>query len=264
MASFGRMGPVGGVMPSPERCVAPPDLKYVFFGCDDTLYQNDFKTSDRISKRIGAFAGELGVGSDRLRRLEAEWGGPLQALLIECLMPRDMIEEYFESVYAVDLKEVAPDPTLKKVVEHCRSAADRYVFTASPREHAERCLKRLGLRGLFNSIVDVRCCELNTKHASRSFDRAMLAAGCGDGRECVLVDDDVRNIAQAKLEGFTTILVGVVDRKTGDRRRCDDADYHVASVHDLPRALPTLFPPHFPPIDRPKPAPPDPYPRLEG
>ena len=84
-----------------------------------------------------------------------------------------------EGVYAVDLKEVAPDPTLKKVVEHCRSAADRYVFTASPREHAERCLKRLGLRGLFNSIVDVRCCELNTKHASRSFDRAMLAAGCG-------------------------------------------------------------------------------------
>lgn len=79
----------------------------------------------------------------------------------------------------------------------------------------------------------------------------------------MLLDDSVRNIKQAKKLGWTTVLVGVVERDTGKLFTCAEADHHIASVHELPRVMPSLFPKYFGPVEKPE-KPHDPYPRLEG
>ena len=33
----------------------PPDPKFIFFDCDDTLYRNDWKTGDRLTQKIAAY-----------------------------------------------------------------------------------------------------------------------------------------------------------------------------------------------------------------
>ncbi|KAK7233900.1 pyrimidine nucleotidase [Aureococcus anophagefferens] len=69
----------------------------------------------------------------------------------------------------------------------------------------------------------------------------MVAAGTADHAECVLFGDSVKNIRMAKELGWTTVLVGLTARDTGDRIACAEADYHVASLHDIPAVLPGLF-----------------------
>ena len=46
----------------------------------------------------------------------------------------------------------------------------RYIFTASVRHHAERCLKALGIEDLFQDIIDVKACSLATKHSTDAFE----------------------------------------------------------------------------------------------
>ena len=73
-------------------------------------------------------------------------------------------------------------------VEHCGEQRHRYVFTASVAEHAERCLKKIGIPlDAFYNIVDTRTCRLETKHSWQAFDCAMVAAGTADHAECVLM-----------------------------------------------------------------------------
>ncbi|KAH8068502.1 nucleotidase [Aureococcus anophagefferens] len=70
----------------------------------------------------------------------------------------------------------------------------------------------------------------------------MVAAGTADHAECVLFDDREEH-PHGEGAGWTTVLVGLTARDTGDRIACAEADYHVASLHDIPAVLPGLFPP---------------------
>ena len=243
---------------------AMPTMKYLFFDCDDCLYQNGWKTADKITAKIAAYCSdELGVDKRRAYELYKAHGTCLKGLLVECLMPRDMIDEFLETVHDIDYDDVERDDALRDIVEHCGEQRHRYVFTASVAEHAERCLKKIGIPlDAFYNIVDTRTCRLETKHSWQAFDCAMVAAGTADHAECVLFDDSVKNIRMAKELGWTTVLVGLTARDTGDRIACAEADYHVASLHDIPAVLPGLFPPGYEPP--PRPVKPTPYPRLAG
>ncbi|KAH8048441.1 nucleotidase [Aureococcus anophagefferens] len=215
-----------------------PTMKYLFFDCDDCLYQNGWKTADKITAKIAAYCSdELGVDKRRAYELYKAHGTCLKGLL--------------------------RDDALRDIVEHCGEQRHRYVFTASVAEHAERCLKKIGIPlDAFYNVVDTRTCRLETKHSWQAFDCAMVAAGTADHAECVLFDDSVKNIRMAKELGWTTVLVGLTARDTGDRIACAEADYHVASLHDIPAVLPGLFPPGYKPP--PRPVKPTPYPRLAG
>ena len=140
----------------------------------------------------------------------------------------------------------------------CPGQAERFVFTASTKEHATRCLARvLGdaalVGALFGGLVDTRSCGLATKHAPASFEAAMAAAGvprdpatgvftAAAVARCVLLDDSVRNIQRAKAMGWRTVLVGKVERDSGAALPTPpEADFHVATLHELPAVMPELF-----------------------
>lgn len=231
---------------------APPDLKFIFFDCDDTLYRNDWKTGDRLTQKIAQYTeAELGVDGAKAYELYKTHGTCLKGLLAEGLLPRERIEEYLAAVHDVDLCDIGPDPAMREIVVACKTKADRFVFTASISQHAKRCLDRVGVADLFSLVIDTRTCDLETKHSTVAFQKAMAAAGATDAKACMLIDDSVKNIRTAKGLGWTTVLIGKSERDTGAPITCAEADHHLDTVYDLPAALPHLFPSLSPPYPRP-------------
>ena len=230
----------------------PPDPRFIFFDCDDTLYRNDWKTGDRLTQKIAQYTeSELGVDGAKAYELYKAHGTCLKGLLAEGLLPRERIEEYLAAVHDVSLEEIDEDPAMRSIVEACRTKADRFVFTASISEHAKRCLERVGVDDLFTCIIDTRTCDLETKHSAEAFEKAMKAANASDPAACMLIDDSVKNIRTAKTLGWTTVLIGKQERDTGHTFECPEADYHIDDVYDLPSVMPHLFPSLKPPYPRP-------------
>ena len=118
----------------------------------------------------------------------------------------------------------------------------RYVFTASVKHHAERCLKALGIEDLFVDIIDVKACDLQTKHSPVAFQRAMEIANVDDPEACVFLDDSMKNIAAARSIGWRSILVGRVSRDTKQPITTEHAESEIHRIHDFSMVLPELFP----------------------
>ena len=71
----------------------PPDPKFIFFDCDDTLYRNDWKTGDRLTQKIAQYTeSELGVDGAKAYELYKAHGTCLKGLLAEGLLPRERID----------------------------------------------------------------------------------------------------------------------------------------------------------------------------
>ena len=169
-------------------------------------------------------------------------------------------------VHDIDYSDIAADPKLATILAGL--TVPTWVFTASTREHAERCLQRIGIADLpWVGIVDTRTCKLETKHSPSSFDAAMAAAGVSNPAGCLLCDDSVKNIKAAKAHGWRTVLVGTNDRDSGLPITCEvrrwphacrtrrvlpaspqnpdlcaqAADVIIPSLHSLPEVAPELF-----------------------
>ena len=111
-------------------------------------------------------------------------------------------------------------------------------------DHAEKCLKAIGIADLFDGIIDTKTCGFETKHSKKSFQAALEFANLKeeDSAGCVLFDDSVKNIAQAKAMGWRGVLVGMVGRDDGERVACDDCEAAVERIEDIRSVMPEIFP----------------------
>ena len=168
----------------------------------------------------------------------------LKRLIAEGILKnKDEIEKFLHAAHDIDYSDICVDNTLRDIIERIKPDVQRYIFTASTREHALRCLARVGIEDLFpeTKIIGTRTCKLETKHAESSFRAAMEFAGASDPHSCLLMDDSVKNIQRAKKLGWRTVLVGKFHRDTGKPITCDAADVHINSLDELEEALPELF-----------------------
>eukprot|EP00327_Prymnesium_parvum_P006197 CAMPEP_0182814756 /NCGR_PEP_ID=MMETSP0006_2-20121128/10025_1 /TAXON_ID=97485 /ORGANISM="Prymnesium parvum, Strain Texoma1" /LENGTH=225 /DNA_ID=CAMNT_0024940905 /DNA_START=214 /DNA_END=891 /DNA_ORIENTATION=+ len=224
--------------------MAPPTIPHtVFLDCDDTLYQNQWATAEKITKSIAACTAKLGVSPEKAYELYKTHGTCLKGLLKEGLLEKEKgVDEFLHQAHQIDYSDIAPDPELAAILKRITKPRI-WVFTASTREHALRCMERLGLADLpIQGIIDTRTCDLETKHSPHSFEAAMRAAGVDDAAGCLLCDDSVKNIEAAKRMGWRTVLVGNVDRESREQVVTPAAaDVHIASLHSLPAEMPELF-----------------------
>ncbi|KAJ8613431.1 hypothetical protein CTAYLR_002307 [Chrysophaeum taylorii] len=210
------------------------DVSTVFIDCDDCLYQNNWKTARKITASIAAYTEKLGVGRERAYSLYKKWGTCLKGLLEEGIIDQAGVEDFLIKVHEIDYSDIGRDARLRGVLRNVLSLKPTWVFTASAREHAQRCLDAVGIADLpWRGIIDTRDCDLETKHAASSFDAAMRIAGATDPETCLFADDSKKNVVAAKQKGWKTVLVGFYDRDTGDRIHCPEADAHISSLHDL-------------------------------
>jgi len=152
------------------------------------------------------------------------------------------IDAYLRDVHDLPIHEhLKLDNELRDMILKIDPSIPKYIFTASVREHAERCLKALGIEDLFVDIIDVKSCNLNTKHARESFEAAMRIAGVTDPEGCIFLDDSTTNIKAARSVGWRSFLVGTVGRDCGKTITSEHAEQELNRIHDLPEILPEIF-----------------------
>jgi len=172
-------------------------------------------------------------------------GTTLCGLVREGHLKEDQVDEFLAQVHDVHL-DISPDPQLREML--LSLPRRRWVFTAATREHAERCLEKLGIQDLFLGIVACSSPEMIrkvgyvSKHDPRCFHAAMEFAGMprDQANACVLLDDSVRNLKTARAVGWRAVLVGLHARD-GSAISCPEADVAVNTLHEIPMAVPGLF-----------------------
>ena len=93
-----------------------------------------------------------------------------------------------------------------------------------------------------SSVEMLSRCGYVTKPHPRCFQAAMDMAGVKDPHTCIFFDDSPKNVAAAKLVGWTAVLVGLTGRK-GEHVQCPEADSRIAHIRDMPMAVPEWFGP---------------------
>ena len=253
-----------------EKMADGAGVTHVFFDCDDCCYQNAWSTAAKITTAIAEYTeSRLGVDAAKSYELYKKHGTCLKGLLVEGIIDNAGVEDFLVKVHDISYDDIAEDPRLRAMVLDLKPELNRYVFTASTKEHAMRCLTRVGIHDCFPlGVVDTRVSDLESKHSTHAFLAAMQFAGLPlqlppsgpDGAagvladddairaaapcagRCLLLDDSVKNIITAKRMGWVTVLVGKVERDSGlPLPTPPEADHHLSSLHDLPSVLPSLF-----------------------
>lgn len=230
--------------------MVPQPIECVFFDCDDSLYRNDWATAAKLNAKFGAYCSEkLGVSPERMMELFRTHGTTLCGLVKEKHIDDASVDDFLAQVHDISLDDIPEDPKMREMLQ--RVAHKSWVFTAATREHAVRCLKRIGLEDLFGDRI-IACSSKEminkvgyvSKHDPRCFYEAMRIAGVPLERAsgCVLLDDSASNIRTANKVGWQSVLVGRLT-KTGQPVNCAEADKVVDTLYDLEDVFPELFQP---------------------
>ena len=80
------------------------------------------------------------------------------------------------------------------------------VFTNADQAHAFRVLSALGVEQHFDVVVDLYATNFINKPRPGAFD-VLFRVLAAEPQECVLIDDQVRNLQMAQSLGMATVLV---------------------------------------------------------
>jgi putative hydrolase of the HAD superfamily len=183
-------------------------IRAILFDLDDTLYPRSAGVMIKIRERILAYMRsrlELSAEeADELRRRYLhEYGTTMRGLQIHHHIEAD---DYLDFVHDVPLHDyIRPNPALDRALASLPQ--QKVVFTNASREHALRVLDVLGVTHHFDRIVDVRDVGFESKPRPAAYRRVCEMLDLRP-EECVLVEDNVRNLRPAKELGMTTVLVG--------------------------------------------------------
>ena len=221
-----------------------PKPEVIFFDCDDCLYFDNWKTASLLTKKINEWCTAHGLESGYAYELYKQYGTALRGLLAEGHLndSEEAIDEYLRYVHDIPIHDlIGKDKALREMILSLDPSIPRYIFTASVRDHALRCITALGIEDLFVDIIDCKRCGLETKHSHHSFKVAMGVAGVSNPEACLFVDDSTKNIHAAREIGWRSILVGKIGRDHGNVVSSEHAEFEVDRIHDLPSAFPEIF-----------------------
>ncbi|KAG7355924.1 NUDIX family hydrolase [Nitzschia inconspicua] len=229
-----------------DRYNLRPKPKVIFFDCDDCLYFDNWKTAKKLTAKIEQWCVEkLGLPKGKAYELYKEHGTALRGLLAEGHIDDspESIDGFLRDVHDIPIHDlIKPDKKLREILLRMNPTIPKFIFTASVSHHAIRCLKALGIEDLFeDTVIDVKECDLETKHSRHSFQVAMDIAQVDDPEACVFLDDSVTNIRAAREIGWRSVLVGKVGRDCGKPIFSENAELEVERIYDIVEALPELF-----------------------
>jgi putative hydrolase of the HAD superfamily len=183
-------------------------IRAILFDLDDTLYPRSAGVMGQIREMILRYMRTrldlTPEEADALRRHYLHtYGTTMRGLQIHHQIEPN---EYLDFVHDIPLHEyIRPNPALDAALASLPQ--QKAVFTNASREHAERVLDVLGVRHHFDHIVDVRDVDFESKPRLAAYRRACELLQLRP-EECMLVEDNVRNLVPAKELGMVTVLVG--------------------------------------------------------
>lgn len=186
------------------------DLRHVdtwLFDLDNTLYPAESGFMAEIVVRMTDFVEKVtGLPRDEAFRLQkaylAEHGLTLKGMMLNHgVDPAD-----FHAIFHdMSLEALAHDPDLLAALE--RLPGRRLIFTNADEVHAERVLKHLGLRDLFDDVFHIASFDFAPKPDPLGFQR-MIDAHSLDPQATSFFEDSEKNLKPAADLGMTTVLVG--------------------------------------------------------
>lgn len=198
---------------------------------DGTVYPQNNGIWEEIAARMEQFMHEeLNLPSADIPSLRQEYyqqyGTTLSGLRHNYRVNE---EEYLKYVHDIPLHQyLSPDNKLRNTLINL--SLRKWIFTNSDKAHAERVLNALGIRDLFEGILDVTHFNYLNKPNERVYQLALEAIGNPQPDTCVFVDDSPKNLFPAKQLGMTTILIGNTSQN-------GVADHHIDSIYDLTKVL---------------------------
>jgi len=207
-------------------------IRTILFDLDDTLYPRQAGIMGQIRALILRYIQtrlDLSITeADDLRSHYLEiYGTTMRGLQVNYHIDPD---EYLRYVHDIPLNEyLRPNPRLDGVLASLPQ--EKIIFTNASREHAEAVLAVLGIRRHFAQIVDVRDMDYESKPQPTAYRRICELLNV-QPNECLLVEDNVRNLQPAKLLGMTTVLVGDVSHRLD---QC--VDYAIPCIEDMGQVL---------------------------
>ena len=212
-------------------------IRAILFDLDETLYPRGSGVMEQIRSLMLRYLRErfnlAPEEADALRRhYFLTYGTTMRGLQLNHQIDAD---EFLHFVHDIPLhKYIRPNPGLDAVLASIPQ--QKIVFTNASREHAERVLDLLGVRPHFERIVDV--CDMNyeSKPQPSAYRRICEMLGV-QPQECVLVEDNVRNLQPAKALGMVTVLV---DGNDPD----DSAGFNIGRIEEIEDVLDALSAPH--------------------
>jgi putative hydrolase of the HAD superfamily len=210
----------------------PKPLKYILFDLDETLYPTRSGLMAGIGRLMGRYMEErLGMSPTEVPTLREHYyrtyGTTMRGLQIHHGIDP---EDYLAYVHKIPLEDyIGPNDELDRVLAEIE--AEKVVFTNASKEHAHRVLKILGIERHFNRIIDVRALDYMSKPNPEAYQRALEILGV-EGDECLIIDDNVRNLAPAKELGMITVLVS--NERTASRQdQSKDVDFIIGEVSEI-------------------------------
>jgi putative hydrolase of the HAD superfamily len=183
-------------------------MKAVLFDLDNTLYPEECDLFSLIDVRINRYMEEIvaidPTDVDELRRRYwHDYGATLQGLVRHHAIDP---EDYLDYVHAVDVSSrISLDPELRHTLKTL--GLPSYVFTNGSRCHVDRVVTALGLDGIFTDIFDIRIADYQPKPNPDPY-RQVLQELALPGDQCIMVEDQLKNLQTAKQFGMKTVLVG--------------------------------------------------------
>ncbi len=207
-------------------------IRTILFDLDETLYPRQAGVMEQIGilmlrylrTRLNLSPAE----ADALRRHYFQtYGTTMRGLQINHQIDAD---EFLHYVHDIPLHEyLQPNPSLDAVLASIPQ--EKVVFTNASREHAERVLHLLGIRRHFGQIVDVRDLGYESKPQPAAYRRICTLLDVRP-EECLIVEDNVRNLRPAKALGMVTVLIQYDGDNPGD-----GVDYAIQQIEEIGTVL---------------------------
>lgn len=214
-------------------------LKHLLFDLDETLYPTRSGLMAEIGNLMSRYMEEqLSMPPTEVASLRKQYyqtyGTTTRGLQLHHGVDP---EEYLAYVHNIPLEDyIGPNEELDRVLAEIE--AQKAVFTNASAEHALRVLAILGIERHFSRIIDVRATGYVGKPDPEAYQRALTLSGAA-GDECLLLDDQVRNLRPAKELGMTTVLVS--EDGAGPRQnRAADVDFVIAEVTEIGEVMQSL------------------------
>lgn len=178
----------------------------LIFDLDDTLYPPTSGVWDMISVRIHQYMIEkVGIPSTDVVRIRKQfymtYGTTMRGLVLHHHIDP---AEYLAFVHDIPITDrIIQEPRLRETIQ--RLPYQKFIFTNSDRPHAMRILKHLQIDDLFIDIVDVMDVFPDCKPMPQAFQTALNKIN-RKASECIFIDDSLKNLDEARAQGFYTIL----------------------------------------------------------
>ncbi len=207
-------------------------FKTLLFDLDDTLYPCHSGIWNAVGDRMNEYMiSVLGFNPENVARIRDEfwmkYGTTFRGLRsIYNIEPHPFLD-YVHDIPLVNY--IRRDELLAGILK--RIPGKKVIFTNASQRHAENVLDVLGVRESFEQIIDIMQIDPYCKPLPEAFQKAMQLAKITDPGNCVVIDDQVRNLQTAHELGFYTIQVG-----TEVRTSC--VDVAILSLADLVEVIP--------------------------